>query len=146
LPRLAPHLPRLVEGLQGLTSAGEAGLFVFAPDALTTRGTGVTVSRAGDLWRVTGLTGEGPNRLWFGVLGHVFVVASDPSLAHRVATEPTVAVPDAQGAGVSEVDLSSKRAALAARLHFDPGPIGKIVAWLDASRERLRGRVSVELP
>jgi hypothetical protein len=146
LPRLAAHLPRLVVGLQGLHSEGEALLFVFAPDALTAQGTGVTVTRVGDLWRVRGLTGEGPNQLYFGVLGKVFVVASDPALAHRVANEPVVAVPGARGAGVAEVDLSSQRAAIAARTHFDPGPIGKIVAWLDASRQRLRGQVSVELP
>lgn len=146
LPRLAPHLPRLVVGLQGLHSEGQALLFVFAPDALTSRASRVTVERAGDLWRVTGLTGEGPDQLYFGVLGHMFVVASDPGLAHRVATEPVVAVPGARGAGVAEVDLSSQRAAIAARAGFDPGPIGKIVAWLDASRQRLRGEVSVELP
>ena len=33
LPRLAPHLPALVEGLQGLQSEGMALLFLFAPDA-----------------------------------------------------------------------------------------------------------------
>ncbi|HYZ76830.1 MAG TPA: hypothetical protein VE596_05600 [Gaiellaceae bacterium] len=146
LPRLAPHLPRLVVGLQGLQSEGEALLFIFAPDALTAQGTGVTVTRVGDLWRVRGLTGEGPNQLYFGVLGKVFVVASDPGLAHRVATEPTVAAPGARGAAVSAVDLSGARAELAARLGFDPGRIGKIVVWLDASRQRLRGQVSVELP
>ena len=146
LPRLAPHLPRLVAGLQGLRSEGEALLFVFAPDALTARGTGVTVKRVGDLWRVRGLTGEGPNQLYFGVLGKVFVVASDPRLAHRVATEPVVAVPGARGAAVSTVDLSGARADLSARLGFDPGPIGKIAIWLDASRQRLRGQLSVALP
>ena len=146
LPRLAPHLPRLVAALQGLRSEGEALLFVFAPDALTARGTGVTVQRVGDLWRVRGLTGEGPDQLYFGVLGKVFVVASDPGLAHRVATEPTVAVAGARGAAVSTVDLSGARADLAARFGFDPGPIGRVVAWLDESRQRLRGQVSVELP
>jgi hypothetical protein len=146
LPRLAPHLPRLVGGLQGLRSEGQALLFIFAPDVLVARAGGVTVSRAGDLWLVSGLTGEGPDRLYFGVLGKVFVVASSPGLAHRVATEPTVSVPGAQGAGLSEVDLSGLREELAARLQFDPGPIGKVVAWLEASRQRLRGRISVELP
>jgi hypothetical protein len=146
LPRLAPHLPKLVVGLQGLQSQGELFLFLLAPDILALQGSEITVTRAGDLWRVTGLTGEGPDQLYFGVLGDVFVVASDPGLAHRVATEPTVTVDGARGAGVLRVDLSGQRAEIAKQLSFDPGRIGEVVAWLEASTKRLRGQVSVELP
>lgn len=146
LPRLAPHLPRLVQGLQGLQSQGQAFLFLLAPDVLVSQRQGITVTRVGDLWRVSGLEGEGPDTLYFGVLGRVFVVASSPALARRVATEPTVKVEGARGAGVLRVDLSGQRAAIAKQLDFDPGPIGELVAWLAASTERLRGQLAVELP
>jgi hypothetical protein len=146
LPRLAPHLPRLVQGLQGLQSQGQVFLFLLAPDVLVSQRQGIRVTRIGDLWRVSGLQGEGPDTLYFGVLGRVFAVASSPALAHRVATEPTVKVEGARGAGVLRVDLSGQRAAIAKQLDFDPGRIGELVAWLEASTERLRGQVAVELP
>jgi hypothetical protein len=145
LPRLAPHLPAVVEALQGLQGEGQALLFLFAPDALVLRSSHVTVSRAGELWRVSGLTGEGPDELYFGVLGQVFVVASEARLAHRVATEPTVPVPGARGAGVLRVDLTRSGDAASRRLGIGLGRLGEVVAWLQASRARLRGQVSVEL-
>ena len=51
LPRLAPHLPRLVTGLQGLQSEGQALLFLFAPDVLVLQADRVRVMQDGDLAR-----------------------------------------------------------------------------------------------
>lgn len=146
LPRLAPHLPRLVEGLEALRSEGQALLFLFAPDVLALQSPRVSVERVGELWRVSGLTGEGPDQLFFGVLGDVFVVASDAAAARRVADEETQPVDDAQGAGVLRADLAGRERQLEQLLPFGVGPTGEIVAWLRASEERLRGRVTAELP
>jgi hypothetical protein len=147
LPRLGPHLPRLVTGLQGLQSEGQALLFLFAPDALVLQSDRVRVTQEGDLWRVTGLEGEGPDELWFGVLDDVFVVASTEELARQVATEETVEVEGARGAGVLRVDLSRALPESLEALDLDDfGRIGELVAWLEASEERLRGQVRVEVP
>jgi hypothetical protein len=147
LPRLGPHLPRLVTGLQGLQSEGQALLFIFAPDALVLQSDRVRVTQEGDLWRVTGLEGEGPDELWFGVLDDVFVVASTEELARQVATEETVEVEGARGAGVLRVDLSRAPQDRLEELDLDDfGPLGELVAWLEASEERLRGQVRVEVP
>jgi hypothetical protein len=146
LPRLAPHLPRLVEGLEALRSEGQALLFLFAPDVLALQSPRVSVERVGELWRVSGLTGEGPDQLFFGVLGDVFVVASDAAAARRVADEETEPVEGAQGAGVLRADLAGRERQLEQLLPFGVGPTGEIVAWLRASEEGLRGRVTAELP
>ena len=150
LPKLAPHLPGIVTSLQGLQSQGEALLFLFAPDVLVGQGNGVKVSppsTANGFWHVTGLTGEGPDQLYFGVVGNEFVVASDEAGARRVAAEPTDAVPGAHGAAVVRVDLSQvpqeqlDQASLGAI-----EPLGQLVAWLRATRSQLRAHVSLELP
>jgi hypothetical protein len=147
LPRLGPHLPRLVTGLQGLQSEGQALLFIFAPDALVLQSDRVRVTQEGDLWRVTGLEGEGPDELWFGVLDDVFVVASTEELARQVATEDTVEVDGARGAGVLRVDLSRASPEALERLDLDDfGRLGELVAWVQASEERLRGQLRVETP
>lgn len=147
LPRLAPHLPRLVTGLEALRSEGQALLFVFAPDVLVLQAERVEVVREGDLWRVTGLEGEGPDELWFGVLGDVFVVASTEELARRVAEEETVEVEGARGAGVLRVDLSEAARDTLRELDLnDFGRLGEVVAWLEATEERLRGQVRIETP
>jgi hypothetical protein len=147
LPRLGPHLPRLVTGLQGLQSEGQALLFIFAPDVLVLQSDRVRVTQEGDLWRVTGLEGEGPDELWFGVLDDVFVVASTEELARQVATEETVEVEGARGAGVLRVDLSRALPESLEALDLDDfGRLGELVAWLEASEDRLRGQVRVEVP
>jgi hypothetical protein len=145
LPRLAPHLPRLVAGLEGLQAEGQALLFLFAPDALVLQSQRVEVDRVGDLWRVRGLTGEGPDELFFGVLGNVFVVASDPALAHRVATEDTVPVAGARGAGLLRANLAGRSEELQQLLPLAIGATGELVAWVEASVERLRGQVRVQV-
>jgi hypothetical protein len=145
LPRLAPHLPRLVVGLEGLQAEGQALLFLFAPDALVLQSERVEVDRVGDLWRVRGLTGEGPDQLFFGVLGDVFVVASDPDLARRVAEEDTVPVDGARGAGLLRANVAGRAEQLERLLPFGIGATGEVVAWLEASVERLRGQARVEV-
>jgi hypothetical protein len=150
LPKLAPHLPAIVTALQGLQSQGETLLFLFAPDVLVGQGNSVKVtppSAPNGLWHVTGLTGEGPDELYFGVLGKEFVVASDETSARRVAAEPTERVAGAHGAAVARVDLSQvpqqqlDQASLGAI-----EPLGELVAWLRATRSQLRAHVSLELP
>ncbi len=51
----------------------------------------------------------------------------------------------ARGAGVLRVDLSGQPDEARDRIGVDFGPIGEVVAWLEASEERLRGQLRVEL-
>jgi hypothetical protein len=150
LRRLAPHLPRLVEDLEGLRSEGQALLFLVAPDIVA----GlqelddvrvIPPRQEGDLYRVTGLTGDGPDELFFGLVDDRFVVASDDALAREVASAPTEEVDGASGAAVLRVDLAGKREELEDLLGFDPGALGAVVGSLEASEERLRGTVAIEL-
>lgn len=150
LPKLGPHLPSIVEALQGLQSEGEALLFLFAPDVLVGQGTSVKVtppSSPNGFWRVSGLQGQGPSRLYFGVVGKRFVVASDPTTARSIATEPTAPVPGAKGGAVARVDLSKvsqtqlDRASLGALV-----PLGEFVSWVSATRSQVHAHMSLELP
>jgi hypothetical protein len=147
LPRIAPHLPALVEGLQGLESEGMALLFLFAPDAPAAAPmSGVKVdppSTPDGLYRISGLTGEGPSELYLGLVGDLFVVASDEQRAREIAEADTVAAEGAQGAGVLRADLMRLQEAANAL----PFPIdGKeLVASLEASTSELRARVRVQL-
>jgi hypothetical protein len=105
LGRIAPALPGILEGLQGLGSTGLAGLLFVAPDAPLTPGAfgllaAVHVSRlpasgSEQLYEVGGLDPHGgrpgPDRVVYGLVGDAFVVASSPELAREVAgmtTEP----------------------------------------------------------
>jgi hypothetical protein len=150
IPRLAPHLPQLITGLQGLQSEGEALLFLFAPDALVGQGTTVRVTPpAGPngFWHVTGLQGEGPDELYFGVVGKRFVVASSMDVARRVATEPTEKVAGAHGAAVLRVDLGKVPRQQLEQANLTPlQPLGEFVAWLQASRKQVRGQIRLGLP
>jgi hypothetical protein len=146
---VAPALPRVIQALAPLRSEGQALLFLLAPDALVLgqarRVRVIPPATPDGLYRVTGLTGEGPDELWFGVIGDVFVVASDEQSARRVADEPTVAVEGARGAAVTRVDLSRARQELQQRAGVDTGPLGELTAWVEASLERLRIRIAVEV-
>jgi hypothetical protein len=147
LPRLAPHLPRLVQGLEGLQAQGQALLFVAAPDVLVLQAERVEVTQEGDLWRVRGLEGEGPDELWFGVIGDVFAVASTEELARQVAEEETIEVSGARGAAVMRANLNEAAARVLEEADLDDfGRLGEVIAWLEASEERLRGQVRVEVP
>ncbi|HEY7706043.1 MAG TPA: hypothetical protein VH968_02600 [Gaiellaceae bacterium] len=147
LPRIAPHLPALVEGLQGLQSEGMALLFLFAPDAPAAspmHNVRVEPPASDDgLYRISGLTGDGPSELHLGLIGDVFVVASSERAARDIVDAPTQEAEGAQGAGVLRADL----AALDQEAGLLPIPIrGKeLVASLEASTDELRARVRVEL-
>jgi hypothetical protein len=147
LPRIAPHLPALIEGLQGLQSEGLALLFLFAPDVpLAAPLQGVKVDPPANqdgFYRVSGLTGAGPSELYFNVVDDVFVVASDERRAREIAEADTEAVEGARGAGVARIDLTQLDQSQA--LFFLPFSGRELVASLEASVERLRARVRVLL-
>jgi hypothetical protein len=95
------------------------------------------------LYRISGLTGDGPSELHLGLIGDVFVVASSERAARDIVDAPTQEAEGAQGAGVLRADL----AALDQEAGLLPIPIrGKeLVASLEASTDELRARVRVEL-
>jgi hypothetical protein len=147
LPKIAPELPALIEGLQGLQSEGLAVLFLFAPDAPAAQpleGVRVDPPPTEDgFYRVSGLTGAGPSELYFNVVGDVFVVASDEERAREIAKAETVAVEGARGAAVIRVDLTELDREEA--MFFLPIGARELVASVEASIERLRVRVRVAL-
>jgi hypothetical protein len=126
LPRLAPALPGILEGLEGLRAPGLALLLFTAPDAPLTpqafgllRAVRVKPLGAADLYAVSGLDPRNgrplPDGLVYGVIGDVFVVGSTRELAERAATMP---VASAKGAGARlRVDLGRLRAS------DDGGPV-----------------------
>jgi hypothetical protein len=148
LPRIAPHLPALVEGLQGLQSEGMALLFLLAPDAPAAapmHGVKVDPPETPDgLYRISGLTGDGPAELHLGLIGDVFVVASDERRAREIAAADTEPAEGAQGAGVLRADLATLGRQLE---NLFPFPLGgkELVASLEASTDELRARVRIEL-
>lgn len=147
LPRIAPHMPALVEGLQGLESEGMALLFLFAPDAPAAapmNGVKVDPPATEDgLYRISGLTGQGPSELYLGLVGDVFVVASDEQRAREIAAADTVSADGAKGAGVLRADL--RRLGEAAAVLPFPIDGKELVASLEASTKELRARVRVQL-
>jgi Protein of unknown function (DUF3352) len=147
---LAPHLPRLITSLQGLQSEGMALLFLFAPDAPVALQELDQVmvhppAEPGGLYHATGLTGDGPAELYFGLVEDVFVVASDEEAARTVAEEPTIEAEGAQGAGVFRADLGTLADEAADQLGFFGIGGGEVVGSLEASTERLRARLRLEL-
>ena len=111
LPRLAPRLPSIVRGLQSLENVGLVTLLLIAPDApLTPAALGTVaalqaapLSREGEhelLYELSGLRDPpsqlgqaGPDRVVFGMIGDVFVVASDRAGARTAAALGTVPQP-----------------------------------------------------
>jgi hypothetical protein len=146
---LAPRLPALIEGLQGLESEGLALLFLFAPDApiAATRLAQVNVEEPADdddFYHVSGLTGDGPSDLYFGVVDDNFVVASDEESARAIADEETIEADGAQGAGVLRADLAALADEAEERFGFPADSFSELVGSLEASEERLRARLRVE--
>lgn len=146
LGELAPVLPELIEDLNGLRSQGLALLLLFAPDApaLPSALAQVQVEEPTSpdgLYHVTGLTGDGPAELWFGLDGELFVVASDERRAREIADADTESVDGAQGAGVTRVGSDALRELLAPRLGSERATFGALVASLEASTEEVRARV-----
>jgi hypothetical protein len=151
---LAPRLPELVQGLEGLRSQGLAFLLLLAPDAVASTQPLDDVQvelpdGPNDLYHVSGLTGDGPSDVYFGLVGDVFVIASQEERARAIAEEPTEPVDGAHGAAVVRFDLREGGRDLLERfgLGFDTQvEIGEVVSSLEASTERLHATVRVELP
>ena len=151
---LAPRLPELVQGLEGLRSQGLAFLLLLAPDAVASTQPLDDVQvdlpdGPDDLYHVSGLTGDGPSDVYFGLVGDVFVIASEEERARAIAEEPTEPVDGAHGAAVVRFDLREGGRDLLERfgLGFDTEVvIGEVVGSLEASTERLHATLRVELP
>jgi hypothetical protein len=154
LPRLVPRLPQLVQDLDGLHGTGRALLLLFAPDApvaTTAASGGVRVQPApapgSQLYRVSGLKGEGPHEIVLGLVGDVFVVASDEQRARAIATAPVEpAPPGSRGAAVAAADFSRVASGpLVERLGLSTSELGASSGWLEASTARLRAHAEFEL-
>ena len=151
---LAPRLPELVQGLEGLRSQGLALLLLLAPDAIASTqpldDVQVELPQGpDDLYHVSGLTGDGPSNVYFGLVGDVFVIASDEGRARAIADAPTEGLEDAHGAAVARLDLREGARELLERFGLGLGAeveIGEVVGSLEASTERLHATLRVELP
>jgi hypothetical protein len=151
---LAPRLPELVQGLEGLRSQGLAFLLLLAPDAVASTQPLQDVQvelpdGPDDLYHVSGLTGDGPSDVYFGLIGDVFVIASEEDRARAIAEEPTEPVDGAHGAAVVRVDLREGGRDLLERFGVGFSPeveIGEVVGSVEASTERLHATLRVELP
>jgi hypothetical protein len=135
LPRLAPHLPRVLTAMQGLGEEGLLGLLLIAPDAPLTPSALTDIAQVmvrpfggGDdaapeerLYEVTGLAEPnaglsipgggfvpGVERVVFGMIGDDFVVGSDREMAREAAALETEAL-DTHAA--SAVRVPAERAA-----------------------------------
>ena len=150
LPKLAPHLPRLIEDLDGFGRLGRVVLLMFAPDAPVSTVAarhGVKVVRAHGLYRVGPLKGEGPSQLWFGLRGDTFVVASDAAGADAIARAPLHPAPaGVRGSAIAAADFERvPYGALAGRLGFEPEGLGTAAGWIDVTPSRLRASAHAEL-
>jgi hypothetical protein len=151
---LAPRLPELVQGLEGLRSQGLALLLLLAPDAVASTQPLDDVQielpqGPDDLYHVSGLTGDGPSDVYFGLVGDVFVIASDEGRARAIADEPTEPLEHARGAAVARLDMREGARDLLERFGLGLGTeveVGEIVGSLEASTERLHATLRVELP
>jgi hypothetical protein len=98
---------------------------------------------------VSGLTGDGPSDVYFGLIGDVFVIASEEDSARAIAEEPTEPVDGAHGAAVMRVDLREGGRDLLERFGLGVGEeveVGEVVGSLEASTERLHATLRIELP
>ena len=117
LPKLRPHLPAILTGLQGLGDEGLIGLLLIAPDAPLTPGAlladiGVKPISGGaqreQLYEISGLRDDqangaaqaGPDSLVFGLIGDAFVVASDRAMARRAARLETEPIDEEAGSAI----------------------------------------------
>ena len=113
----------------------------------------VDLTRRGDLYEVT--TGSG-DRIVFGVVEDVLVLANDPEIAGTLATEATKAVAGAKGALVLSTDaeqIAQKALQQAEGKGFDLGdrikgaigtrPLDELLGSFEVTTDGLSGRFSV---
>jgi hypothetical protein len=165
LPRLAPRLPPILRGLQGLGNRGLIALLLFAPDAPLVPGAlpaligDIAVRPLGgagkdeQLYEITGLDDESEERAFavptvvFGMIGDRFVVATDAQRARAAAQMEVSEVDDAHGAGVARADFGTwSRKALIDAIGFEIVPLGEATGELEASVEGVEGRLRVSVP
>ncbi len=154
LDRIAPDLPGILEGLQGLGNTGLTSLLLVAPDAPLTPAAFALLAavdvrllaRSGSeqLYEVTGLDdGEaraGPDRVVYGLVGDAFVVASSEELAREVATMRTEPAPEA--ATRVRVDIAALLERAGDRLGEDgPRVLRALVAGAEGSASAKDGDV-----
>jgi hypothetical protein len=154
LPRIAPRLPPILRGLEGLGNEALVALLLFAPDAPLVPGAlpllqgGVDVQRADDdLYEMSSEVFGQNGTIVFGLIGDRFVVATDHERARQAAELEVSQVDDAEGAAVGRTDFGtwgSRRMELAAGLKLPP--LGEAVAQLEASTEGLEGELRIEIP
>lgn len=147
---LAPDLGRLIQDLEGLGSRGMALLLLFAPDAPVSPVLGssrVKVEEVRrDFYRVSGLTGDGPPVLFFGLVDGVFVVASDERRAQAIARAEAAPLEGMSGASVMSADAATLADLLLDFVDFEGGELGEATGSLSASLESLRGTLRIEFP
>lgn len=147
---LAPDLGRLIQDLEGLRTQGMALLLLFAPDAPVSPVLGrsrVEVEEIRrDFYRVSGLTGDGPPVLVFGLVGDVFVVASDERRARAIARADAQPADGLRGASVTSSDAAPLLRLIADFIPLPPDLLDRVSGSFEASRERLRGRLRINLP
>jgi hypothetical protein len=151
MKKIAPDLGRLVEDLQALRSSGLGLLLLLAPDApaatsvLDSANVRVT-PLGGDLYRMSGLEGPGPDRIVFGLVDEVFVVAEDEQAAAEIAAAPTEAFEGPPGPAVMRASGTALRDAAANLIGIgDDGlPAREVSASLEAAPDGLRARLIAE--
>jgi hypothetical protein len=160
LPRIAPRLPAILRGLQGLGNTGLVALLLMAPDAPLVPGAlpalraGIDVERlpGGDLYEITGLDdeSEGPEfavpSVVFGMIGDRFVVGTDENQARTVAKMDVSEVDDARGAAVVRADLGSWWQRAFDEIGVKTLPFGQMTGGLEASRNGIEGRLRIAVP
>ena len=156
LPRLAPRLPGILNGLQSLGDKGLVALLLVAPDAPLVPGAlpllqqgdiGVRRLRGEDLYELTGLNDD-DNRFTvphvvFGVLDDDrFVVTSGLDQVRNVSDLEVSDVEDAHGGAVARTDFSTWKGD---PLGLEIVPLGKAVGELEASREGIDARLRIDV-
>jgi hypothetical protein len=157
--RLAPDLGRLVQDLQALRSQGLVALFLVAPDApIAPQVLGrsrIAVERVpGEqaLYEMSNLVPPGrlpslptpvPDRIVFGLIDDVFVVASDVDRANWIAHADAEPLDDVDGATVAAGDLQPVEDAIMAFLGVAPWPLGEMTASASATTSELRAHAEI---
>jgi Protein of unknown function (DUF3352) len=131
LTKAAPELPSLAQG----AGAGR-----------------VRLQRDGDLYV---LIQPGGDRLVFGVVNDVLVLANDAANARKLADEQPVELPDAKGAIVMSADAERVANELLRFFGVGPGggfgaqlftgPLGQVAGSVSATTEGLKGELKLEI-